>query len=212
MNRLTERIFKISPHGVFTSQDVKVLFPGSPDSRYGLVRRALANGEIIQIRRGLYCLAQRYRRKPLNLFSLAQYIYGPSYISLESALSSHGWIPEAVYTVSSVSMGNSKLFNTPVGVFSYSRVPQDLFYAGVDRQEEGNGEVIFMATPLKALADYVYVHGKDWSHLAPAMESLRIEQDTMTTVSVDMVDELFDTYRNRRVRRFLEGIREELNR
>lgn len=136
MKKLTEKIFENVPYSNFTSQDVATLFPGSENREYGLIKRAIASGEIIHIRRGLYCLAPKYQNKNVNLYALAQHVDGPSYVSLESALSWHGWIPEAVYTLTSVSAGKSKEFNTPLGIFSYNRVPQKVFYAGVDRMTD----------------------------------------------------------------------------
>jgi predicted transcriptional regulator of viral defense system len=210
MNKLTDRIFENTPHGYFTSQDVATLFPESPDTRFGLVKRAIAGGEIIHIRRGLYCLAPKYQKRKVNLYALAQHIYGPSYISLESALSWHGWIPEAVYTLTSVSSGKSKEFQTPLGVFSYSRAPQSLFYTGVERVSDEGSDVFLMATPVKALADYVYVNGKDWVGLKPAAESLRIEAEEFETVTVDDIDALVENYKSRRVRKFIKGLRRDL--
>ena len=74
MNKLTEKIFDCVPYGNFTSQEVANLFPGSRDRRFGLVKRAIASGEIIHIRRGLYCLAPKYRKESINLHALAQQI------------------------------------------------------------------------------------------------------------------------------------------
>ena len=108
MNRLTEQILGRLPCSQFTSQEVAVLFPGSDNRRYGLVKRAIASGEVIHLRRGLYCLARKYQKRGVSLYSLAQHVYGPSYISLESALSWHGWIPEAVHGVTNVSFKKSK--------------------------------------------------------------------------------------------------------
>ena len=212
MNTLTEKIFEISPQGYFTSHEAAVLFPGSADRRYGLVKRAMAGGEIIQIRRGLYCLAPKYRKKNIDPLALAEHIHGPSYISLESALSWHGWIPEAVYTVTSVALGKSKEFRTPLGVFSYTPVPQKILYAGVDRLTDGAGDVFFMASPIKALADYVYVHRKDWAGFEPCVEDLRIDHEEMMATTVDEIDQLLENYTSRRVRRFLEGVVKEFGR
>jgi len=210
MNRLTEQLFNIAPHGYFTTQDVATLLPGSHDSRFGLVKRAIAAGQIIHVRRGLYCLAPKYQRKRVNLYALAQRIYGPSYVSLESALSWHGWIPEAVYTLTSVSSGKSKEFTTPLGAFSYSRVPQNVFYAGVERTSDESGNVFLMAAPVKALADYVYVNKKDWAGLRPAAESLRIEEEEFGTVTSNDIEDLVENYANRRVRKFVESLRRDL--
>ncbi|HBG26199.1 MAG: hypothetical protein A2Y10_03960 [Planctomycetes bacterium GWF2_41_51] len=211
MNTLTEKIFETAPYGYFTNQDVNTLFPESEDKRYGLVKRAIAGNEVIHVRRGLYCLAPKYQKKNINLYALAQHIYGPSYISLESALSYHGWIPEAVYTVTSVSFGKSKEFKTPLGIFSFNRVPQKVFYSGVDRlTDESSGDVFLMAGPIKALADYVYVYKKDWASLKPAIESLRIEQEELESVTSDDFDILFEDYPIRRVQKFLNGARKDL--
>ena len=210
MNKLTEKIFENAPHGYVTSQDVATLFPGSKYKRYGLVKRAIASGEIIHIRRGLYCLAQKYQKKGINIYAFAQHIYGPSYISLESALSWHGWIPEAVYTLSSVSSGKSKEFKTPLGAFSYSRVPQKVFYTGVERFTDETGDIFLLANPLKALTDYVYVNKKDWSGLKPVVESLRIEPEEFESVTSEAIDMLIDNYVSRRVRKFINGLIKDL--
>ncbi len=212
MNKLTEKIFENAPYGYFTSQEAATLFPDSEDRRYGLVKRAIAGGQIIHIRRGLYCLAPKYQKKKLNLYALAEHLYGPSYVSLESALSWHGWIPEAVYTLTSASLGKSKEFKTPLGAFSYNRVPQNVFYAGVERLTDEAGDAFLMAQPIKALADYVYVHKKDWTGLTPAAEDLRIEPDEFESVAAEETDELIENYTSRRVVRFLKGVRKELGR
>lgn len=210
MNKLTGKVLGTLPHSQFTSQEVATLFPGSDDRRYGLVRRAIASGEIIHIRRGLYCLARKYQKQGMNLQALAQHVYGPSYVSLESALSWHGWIPEAVHGVTNVSSKKSKEFVTPFGLFSYARVPQAVFYCDVHRLVDESGQVFLMASPLKALADYVYLRKKDWRGIAPVLGSLRVEADEFEQVNTASLEALISNYTNSRARRFLEGIRRDL--
>ena len=210
MNKLTEKVFEYAPYSDFTSHDVATLFPGSEDRRYGLVKRAIASDEIIHICRGLYCLAPKYQKKSVNLYALAQHIYGPSYISLESALSWHGWITEAVYTLTNVSLRKSKEFNTPLGVFSYIHVPQKVFYNGVERLTDEDENIFLMARPVKALADYVYVHKKNWTDLKPVTESLRIEPEEFESVTLDDIELLIDNYRSRRVQKFIRGLKKDL--
>jgi predicted transcriptional regulator of viral defense system len=209
MNRLTEQFFH-SPTGVFTQAEVAVALNGSAFSRHGLVKRALADGEILNIRRGLYCLAPRYQKRSINVFELAQHIYGPSYISLETALSYHGWIPEGVHACTCASFGNAKEFSTPLGVFSYRRIPQNTFYTGVARCVDQDGNAYFMASPGKALADYVYVHKPDWGGIDEASASLRLEADDWSTTNPDHLDMLMNNYNHRRVRRFLASWKERL--
>ena len=210
MNKLTEKIFECVPYGAFTSQDVANLFPGSEDQRFGLVKRAISNGEIIHIRRGLYCIAPKFQKESINLYALAQHIYGPSYISLESALSWHGWIPEAVYTLTSVSFKKSKEFNTPLGMFSYTRVPQKVFYASVERLTDEAGKIFLIASTMKALADYVYAHKRDYVGLEPVVKSLRIEQEELESVTAEELNRLIANYTSRRVQRFIKGLKRDL--
>lgn len=211
MNRLTECFFQ-KPTSVFAQPEVALALGGSAFSRHGLVKRALANGEILNVRRGLYCLAPRYQKRPVSLYALAQRIYGPSYVSLETALSYHGWIPEAVYACTCASHGNAKEFRTPLGIFSYKRVPQRVFYAGVERYVDPDGNVFFMASPAKALADYVYVHRPNWAGIDEASESLRIESDDWAAVAPEQLDGLAGNYANHRVTCFLASWKERLSR
>jgi len=210
MNRLTEKVFGLMPRGHFTSQEVATLFPGSEDRRFGIVKRAIASGEIIHIRRGLYCLSPKYCKNGMNLYAVAKHVYGPSYISLESALSWHGWIPEAVHTITNASFKKSVEFKTPIGVFSYDRIPQQVFYTEVGRLSDESRNIFLMASPLKALADYVYVRKKDWSGIGPVVDSLRVEPEEFEQVTREILDALTSNYSNSRVKRFLEGVGKDL--
>lgn len=211
MNRLTEAALQL-PSPTFSQTEVSALVGGSTFSRHGLVKRALANDEILCIRRGLYALAPRYRHNPLNVFALAEHIYGPSYVSMESALCHHGWIPEAVPTCTCASYGNAKTFETPLGAFVYRRVPQRCFFAGVSRVQDADGQVYIMASPAKALADYTYVHKRDWKGIHEAAASLRIDDEDWQAVAPEDLRELLENYTSRRVRRLLVSWREALGR
>jgi len=212
MQRLTEIAFEKATLGVFTRAEVACWVGGSPHRQFNLIKRALACGEVVHVRRGLYCLASKYLREKVSLLVLAQRIYGPSYLSLETALSYHRWIPEAVYTITSAALERSREFATPLGQFSFARVPQNVFYTQVTRVEKQAGQSFLLASPLKALADYVYVHRQDWRSLHPVVESLRVDEDSLGDVSAEAIDELLPNYPSLRVRRFLKGLRKELKR
>jgi predicted transcriptional regulator of viral defense system len=210
MNILTEYFFKNSTN-IFTLTEVAVAINGSANRRNGLIKRAIANGEILNIRRGLYCLAPEYQKTPVSTFSLAQKIYGPSYISLESALSFHHWIPEAVYTCTCACLLKSKEFATPLGNFSFTRIPQKLFFESVERFVDDSGNVSLMASPAKALADYVYVHKPPWKTIRGAAESLRIESEDLFNVKKQELQALLKIYKNRQVKEFLTSWEKEMN-
>ena len=210
MQQITEIALEKAVDGVFTRPEVANWVGGSPNRQFQLIKRALRAGETVRIHRGLYCLAERYLRQKLNPLVLAQRIYGPSYISLETALSYHGWIPEAVYAVTSVSLDRSREFDTPLGRFSFTRVPQETFYAEASRVEKEVGGSFLMASPLKALADYVYVHKRDWRSARPVIESLRVDESNLESIDSEAFDRLVGNYSSRRVQRFLKGLRKDL--
>lgn len=106
MSRLIDRILENAPRDYFSDTEIKIWFPGTTASRHNLISRAIASGAITKIRRGLYALHRRYQRYGVSLYELAPQIYGPSYLSFESALSYHGLIPEAVYTTCSATYSN----------------------------------------------------------------------------------------------------------
>ncbi len=204
MSTLALKLRETLPTDVFTDTEVVSLLEGTANRRYGLVKRAIADGDLIQLRRGVYSLGKRFQREPLNRFELAQKIYAPSYVSLESALSHHGWIPEGVYTLTSASLKRSASFDTPVGIFSYTRIPKFNFI-GVERNRQGK-TVYLIASPTKALADYIVAHKMDLSPKA-LMESLRIEEPYWSQLSFKLLSDIADTYRSTRLKTFLRALR-----
>jgi len=199
-------------HDVFTREQA-ALWVGSRGARLNaLLKRAVASGEVWRVHRGLYCLSNRYTQDRINPLELAQRIHGPSYVSLETALSHHGWIPEGVQAVTSATLGRSRTFNTPIGLFSFTRIPQRGFLAGVRRISVEGRNAFFLATPLKALADYVYVQQCDWRSAGPVVESLRVENESLAELTGELFDEVMSAYKPGRISRFLVGLREDLKR
>lgn len=193
----------------FSDTLLKSIIKGSKDRRYSLVKRWLKQGAIVRLKRGIYVLGEKYRNKGHSLFPAAQMLYGPSYISLESALSYHGWIPEAVYTITSAVENRAKEIKTPLGVFSYTPVSYNTFFAGVDRVESDNG-VFLMASPWRALADYVYAYRKEWKGFNAAAQSLRIDREVFKTTDLKLMEEVRDSSCNKRVKEFIQTCMEEI--
>jgi phage terminase large subunit-like protein len=210
MNRLVKLILENVSVPVFTSLEISMLVPGSDNTRYALIKRALADGDLIRIKRGLYTLSPIYRKATLNPYAVSNMILPFSYISLESALSNSGWIPEAVRSITAVSSKSYKEFNTPIGYFTYEKVPQKALFAGVERIQDASGNVWLQALPLKALADYVYIHSCNWTSTEPLKESLRIDNDNLHELTLYDFGEIEGNYKNNRVIRFLEGLKQEL--
>ena len=53
-------------------------------------------GSLVRIKRGLYCLSPKISGHDLDSRVVANALYGPSYVSFETALSMYGLIPERV--------------------------------------------------------------------------------------------------------------------
>jgi hypothetical protein len=120
------------------------------------IQRLVAAGDIVRIRKGLYAFAAPFRRQPMVREQLANLIYGPSYVSLDSALSFHGLIPERVEAVTSVTTGRSRHFDTPFGTFSYQMLSLAR-YAASTMWLPQDAPLFLMASPEKALADKVWM-------------------------------------------------------
>jgi hypothetical protein len=95
-------------------------------------------------------------------------------------------------------------------VFSYKRVPQINFYAGVERIPLEREGAFFLAGPLKAMADLVYLNGWNWNSAKPIVESLRVEEESLGELKGEDFEEIAECYGSRRVLRFLKGLRRDL--
>ena len=114
-----------------------------------------AAGKIIQLKRGVYVLAEPYRKMTIFEFHIAGILTQPSYISLEKALEFHDLIPEAVNTVTSVTSKAKGKFLTLIGRFEYRHIHESLFwgYQSVTLHQQ----TAFLALPEKALLDFFYL-------------------------------------------------------
>jgi hypothetical protein len=162
----------------------------SPRSK---VTSLLKAGDLVRVKKGIYLFGPRLRRRPYSREILANLLYGPSCLSLEYALYYHGLIPERVEALTSVTTGRARMFSTPVGVFSYSRVPLGVFRVGTERVDLPGGEGFLMATPERALADRVYQERGLVVRSLNEMEeyllkNLRLDGNRLRTMDPDVID------------------------
>ena len=134
-----------------------ILLAGNVDSRtirIQLSRWVKAN-KIYQLRRGLYSIAPPYQKTQPHPFLVANHFQHASYVSLQSALSFYGLIPDVVNMTTSVSTGRPGRFETPLGTFQYRHVMTSLLF-GYQLTELG-GQSALVAAPEKALLDLIYL-------------------------------------------------------
>ena len=127
-----------------------------PDFDHNALTRWQKKGYLEKVRSGFYRLASLPISGEIDRFFIANRIYAPSYISLQSALWWYGFIPEGVFTVTSVTTRKTENFQTPAGHFTYRSIRRDLFFGYRMEKKEDFG--VKMADPAKALLDMLYLH------------------------------------------------------
>ena len=110
---------------------------------------------IKKVIRGYYIFSDLQLSEEI-LFKIANRIYLPSYVSLESALSYYHLIPESVYGITSISTRRTYHFKTTIGEFIFRTVKPQIFfgYYLMNYKEQ----YLKMASIEKALLDYFYLH------------------------------------------------------
>ncbi len=122
---------------------------------YDKINELVKKADLIPVKRGIYIPGSNINIAKPESFLLANHLFGPSYVSMETALSHWGLIPERVYEISSMTTQGSKIYKTPVGRFSYTRIPLPYYSFGIQRLELTKKQVVLIASPEKALCDKI---------------------------------------------------------
>lgn len=166
------------------------------------ISRMIKKKEIFQVKKGLYVQSPEFGN-PINLKVLANLVYGPSYISLEYALSYWGLIPEKVEEITCMTNKRNKVFETPVGTFSYKFLNSSKFSVGIERISEETGAFL-IASKEKAICDRLAIV-KDLN--PPAIPEffeydLRLDMDELIGLDIELVKEIARVYRKKSVTAF----------
>jgi len=145
---------KLKSFPVFSIKDIKKIDASFHNQRLSEWQK---KNYIKKVRQGFYVFSD-IQINEQTLFIIANRIYNPSYISLEMSLSIYGFIPEAVYGITSITTRNTKVFKTQVGNFAYRHIKLDLMF-GYELREY-NGHYYKMAKKEKAILDYFYLNTK----------------------------------------------------
>ena len=143
-----------------------------------------AEGVIESIKKGLYIAGPKISSSKPENFLLANQIYGPSYVSLETALSYHGLIPERVYETASMTTKTRREFNTPAGLFTYTHLPLPYYAFGLNLVKLSPEQYAIIASPEKALCDKIVSTSgvllrSTTQAKAYLLEDLRIEESSL---------------------------------
>ncbi|MDP8285408.1 MAG: hypothetical protein RAP03_01970 [Candidatus Electryonea clarkiae] len=161
------------------------------------ITNMIKNHEIIQIKKGLFFDPQD---TTYSTFSLSALIYGPSYVSFQSAMSFYGLIPERTDAITCAVYNKTKIkkFVTPAGNFYYYHVPVQVFPHDIIIQKE-NEQNYLIATPEKAICDSIYQIKslKDQSDIDSLLQDWRIDLELLKSLDQDSLQFLLPQYRRK---------------
>lgn len=169
---MTYQVFHNQWHRLacFSINQVKAIYPDFNRRNYVQWQKA---GYIVPLRQGWYAFADYIEEHDYARY-FASKIYSPSYISLHTALSYYGLIPEAVVEITSVSTRKTAHFANRFAVYSYQTINPELFW-GYEPKQIRDGKSFLLATPEKAIIDLLYLYPQYSS--MEEMRELRLDED-----------------------------------
>jgi len=195
----------------FESREIVLLFDEPAPQVQARLSRWRRQGKLTQLRRGRYLLSEEDRRSEVSDFYIANYLYRPSYVSLQSALEYYDMIPEAVGMVLSLTTLHGREWQTPAGVFRYRSIGAARFWGYKERGavrpgDDARQRRFLIASPEKAVLDLFYLEPGDWTD--ERLEGLRLQN--LGAIDRQRLVDFADKFQSAKVRRaagrFLEAI------
>ena len=157
------------------------------------ISELLKSKELISIRRGLYITGPKMDLPSPEPFLIANHLRGPSYVSLESALSYWNMIPERTYEISSVTIKTSRKYKNQVGRFSYQQLKTPYYSYGIRSIESSPKQTMLIASPEKALCDKVVLTPKiNLRSIKQTreflMDDLRMDSEVLSTLDTEVME------------------------
>ena len=172
---------RLLPEGCFSIHQASAFFPGFDRNN---LTRWTKKGLLERLRQGWYAFPEMIQRTDFSRY-IAGRIYRPSYVSLHTALSIYGMIPEAVTSITSVTTQKTARFENGFGQYSYQNVKLELFFGYKPVMLPQNKSVFnspspawMLALPEKALLDLLYLY--PFYNSEEELIQLRLDEDFMT--------------------------------
>lgn len=157
------------------------------------ISEMIKSGELVSLRRGLYVPGPELDLPIPESFVIANHLRGPSYVSLESALSYWDLIPERVYETSSVTTKTTKTYQTSLGRYSFQHLTTPYYSFGIRSVRLTEQQTALIASPEKAVCDkIVLTAGIILRSISQTMdflmEDLRIDEEQLQTLDVSTIE------------------------
>ena len=200
-------------NGVLDQSILSALFPGYKNLQ-DKAFRLMEAGDLVPLKKGYYLPGKALAHGKISKAQIANALYGPSYVSFYSALSHHGLIPERVMSTESATIKRSISFETKIGTFEYLKMPLASFHLGIEYSIIGDSAFL-IATPTKALIDLLWrentrvIYGVQ-SMMNYLTEDLRIDEESLSTLDLDIVGACKAVGKNKRILSYLELVIKKL--
>jgi hypothetical protein len=170
---------------------------------------------LIPVKRGVFVPGPRLHLTQPEPFLLANHLNGPSYVSLETALSYWRLIPEQVYEIASATTERSKEYHTPVGRFTYTHLPLPYYAFGQMQVTLAENQVALIASPEKAVCDkLITTSGLLFRSLAPLknwlLEEMRMDREVLRNLQTRTIRSWLPAAPKKKVLELLVNILEDL--
>lgn len=153
--------------------NINQVYAWRPDFNRNNFSRWVKKGLLIRLRQGYYTFPE-YKNNVDIAYYLANRIYQPSYISLHTALSFYGIIPESVVQITSITTLKTAMFINEFGQYSYKNIKKSLFF-GYDIKAMPDGRALQFAYAEKSILDLLYLY--PFYNTEQELRELRFDED-----------------------------------
>ena len=152
------------------------------------ISELIRQGYLVPLRRGLFVAGPQAGLALPEAFLIANYLRGPSYVSMESALAFWGLIPERVFETTSASLKPSKRYATAVGRFRYKQLALPYYSYGIRREALAPQQFGLVASPEKALCDKIVTTAGVTLRSIPQTQALLLQDLRMDVAQLKRLD------------------------
>ena len=184
------KIFSSSNKALFTLGDIKkLLFIKKDNTAYKLIQRLIKNGILKKLTKGKY----HFLLKDITDLQLANFLYFPSYISLETALNLHGALIQTPYEITSLTPLRNKTIKIDQRSFVYLHISPKLYF-GFQKEKD-----FLIATPGKALFDELYFISK-------GIRSLSLDELDLSSINLKELLPMAKNIKNPKLKRLVKEV------
>lgn len=156
------------------------------------ISELLKSGELQSLRRGLYIPGPEADLPVPEPFLIANHLRGPSYVTMESALSYWGFIPERVYEITSATLKTSKTYSIEAGRFSFHHLSAPYYSFGIRSEKLTSLQVAMVASPEKAICDKIVLTSGVLLRSIPQtrdfiLDDMRMEEDALQKLDISAI-------------------------